>query len=195
MRTLSSLWNEEAGFIVSAELVLLSSLLVIGLITGIGAVQESVVGEYEDVAGAIRSLDQSYGYNGMHGCVQPGCCGFSSWTAGSGYSTSQAAPPACFDYSLLPSPVPMPVVPQAVVTPPIPVPAVPVPAPCAPVPTVSPAAAYPQVAVPQSNGCSPPCNRPAACPCPAGAGPLPTSSVNADYGYSDPRPLMGPLVW
>src|SRR5262245_41932889 len=136
MRALLSLWNDEAGFIVSAELVLLSSLLVIGLIAGIGTVQESVVGEYEDVADAIRSLDQSYAYNGMHGCFQPACGGFGSWTAGSGYSTSQAAPPACFDYSLLPSPVP--VVPPAVVTPPVPVPSLPVPAPCAPVPTVSP---------------------------------------------------------
>lgn len=194
MRTLSSLWNDEAGFIVSAELVLLSSLLVIGLITGIGAVQESVIGEYEDVAGAIRSLDQSYAYNGMHGCVQPACGGFSSWTAGSGYSSAGTAPPPCFDYSLLPGPVPVPVAPPAVVTPPVPVPAVPVPAPCAPVQTVGPAPACAPTSVTLCNGRSP-CAGPAACPCPAGAGPLRASSVNADYGYADPRPLMGPLVW
>ena len=59
MRTLLSLWNDEAGFIVSAELVLLGTLLVVGLLAGMTCMQEAVIGEYQDVAGAISSLDQS----------------------------------------------------------------------------------------------------------------------------------------
>jgi Flp pilus assembly pilin Flp len=93
---LSSLWRDEAGFIVSAELVLLGTLLVVGLIAGLSCVQEAVIGEYQDVAGAIRSLDQSYAFSGMQGCISPQC-GSGSWTAGSAYPPLNPACAACFD--------------------------------------------------------------------------------------------------
>jgi len=40
---LRALLNDEAGFVVSAELVLIATLLVIGLIVGLSEVQHSVV--------------------------------------------------------------------------------------------------------------------------------------------------------
>ncbi len=59
------LLQEEAGFIVSAELVLLSTILVIGLIVGLSSIQHAVVTELNDVADAIGSLNQSYWYTGF----------------------------------------------------------------------------------------------------------------------------------
>ncbi len=63
---LKTLWNDEAGFIVSAELVLVATLLVIGLIVGLSEVQHAVVTELNDVADAIGELNQSYSFSGFH---------------------------------------------------------------------------------------------------------------------------------
>ena len=60
------LWNEEAGFIVSAELVLVATILVIGMIVGLVSVRNQVVQELVDVGQAIGNLSQSYGYGGIN---------------------------------------------------------------------------------------------------------------------------------
>ncbi len=60
------LLNDEAGFIISAELVLVATLLVIGLIVGLSEVQHAVVSELNDVADAIGELNQSYSFSGFH---------------------------------------------------------------------------------------------------------------------------------
>ena len=65
---LMKLWNDEAGFIISAELVLVATLLVIGLIVGLSEVQHAVVSELNDVADAIGELNQSYSYSGFNKC-------------------------------------------------------------------------------------------------------------------------------
>ncbi len=62
---LRALLNDEAGFIVSAELVLIATLLVIGMIVGLSQIQHAVVQELNDVAGAIGSLNQSYSFTGF----------------------------------------------------------------------------------------------------------------------------------
>lgn len=59
------LLNDEAGFIISAELVLVATLLVIGLIVGLSEVQHAVVSELNDVADAIGELNQSYSFSGF----------------------------------------------------------------------------------------------------------------------------------
>ena len=59
------LLNDEAGFIVSAELVLVATILVIGLIVGLSEVQHAVVSELNDVADAIGELNQCYSYSGF----------------------------------------------------------------------------------------------------------------------------------
>lgn len=63
---LKTLLNDEAGFIVSAELVLVATLLVIGLIVGLSEIQHAVVSELNDVADAIGELNQSYTFSGFH---------------------------------------------------------------------------------------------------------------------------------
>ena len=62
---LNQLLNDEAGFIVSAELVLVATILVIGMIVGLSEVQHAVVQELNDVADAIGQLNQSYLYSGF----------------------------------------------------------------------------------------------------------------------------------
>jgi len=62
---LRTLLNDEAGFIVSAELVLIATILVIGLIVGLSQVQHAVVEELNDVAHAIGSLNQGFSYTGF----------------------------------------------------------------------------------------------------------------------------------
>ncbi len=62
---LVALSRDEAGFIISAELVLVATLLVIGLIVGLSEVQDAVVNELNDVGEAIGSLNQSYYYHGQ----------------------------------------------------------------------------------------------------------------------------------
>ncbi len=62
---LTHLYVDETGFIVSAELVLVATLLVVGLIVGLSEVQHAVVNELNDVGEAIGSLNQSYAYSGF----------------------------------------------------------------------------------------------------------------------------------
>jgi len=61
----TQLYNDEAGFIVSAELVLVATLLVIGMIVGLSEVQHAVVAELNDVGDAIGQINQSYCYSGF----------------------------------------------------------------------------------------------------------------------------------
>ncbi len=57
-------WNDEAGFIVSAELILVSTILVIGLIVGLVELQSAIIHELNDVGEAIGSINQSYSFPG-----------------------------------------------------------------------------------------------------------------------------------
>lgn len=68
MRTLvSRLWNEQEGAIVSAEILLVATILVIGVIVGLKSVRDSVVTELADVAQALANVDQTYSYSGVYG--------------------------------------------------------------------------------------------------------------------------------
>jgi len=62
---LNQIWNDDAAFVVSAELVLIATILVIGLIVGLVEVQSAVVGELNDVGEAVGRLNQSYFYSGF----------------------------------------------------------------------------------------------------------------------------------
>jgi hypothetical protein len=73
------LWSDDAGFIVSAELVLVATVLVIGLIVGLASLRNQVVQELVDVGQAIGSMSQSYAFAGTkkHGV---------GWSDGSSYT-------------------------------------------------------------------------------------------------------------
>jgi hypothetical protein len=61
------LWNDEAGFIVSAELVLIATILVLGMIVGLVSVRDQVVQELADIAQAFGNISQSYSFSGITG--------------------------------------------------------------------------------------------------------------------------------
>ncbi len=65
MIVLIQLWNDDAGFVVSAELILISTICVLGLIVGLSEVQHSVVSELNDVADAIGELNQGFSFTGF----------------------------------------------------------------------------------------------------------------------------------
>lgn len=82
---LRQLLRDEAGFIVSAELVLIATILVIGLIVGLSEVQHAVVSELNDVGDAIGKLNQSYLFSGFSKRSQAKG-GVSAFTRGSAFS-------------------------------------------------------------------------------------------------------------
>ena len=57
--------NKKAGFVVTSELLLITTILVIGLIAGWVTVRNSVNADLEDFAESIGDLDQSYAFNGV----------------------------------------------------------------------------------------------------------------------------------
>ena len=64
-RLFSAFLRDETGFIVSAELVLVATIVVIGLVVGLSEVQHAVVQELNDVGDAIGSVNQGYFYGGL----------------------------------------------------------------------------------------------------------------------------------
>jgi len=65
MTLITALRKDDAGFIISAELVLVATVAVLGLVVGFSQVQNAVVSELNDVAHAVGSLNQSYYYTGF----------------------------------------------------------------------------------------------------------------------------------
>ncbi len=55
-----ALMSDECGFVVSAELVLVATILVIGMIVGLAEIQSALVAELNVVADAIGSVNQSF---------------------------------------------------------------------------------------------------------------------------------------
>lgn len=95
LNLLKQLRRDEYGVILSAEIVIVGSLLVVGLITGVSCLQRSVDGELRDLGNAIGSLDQSYSFVGHYKPPTNGkCC---AWTAGSSYRNCETAHDACQD--------------------------------------------------------------------------------------------------
>jgi hypothetical protein len=68
MNLCAKLWRDEAGVLLSAEAVVVGTVAVVGLTTGLTVVAKSVNEELQDVAFAIRSLDQSYSIPAIEGC-------------------------------------------------------------------------------------------------------------------------------
>ncbi len=81
---INKLYNDEAGFIVSAELVLISTICVLGMIVGLSEVAFNVNQELEDVGSAFGSVNQSFHYNGARGLKGSiaGSCYDDEWDQG-----------------------------------------------------------------------------------------------------------------
>ena len=62
---LKRLWADDAGFVVSTELVLASTLLVVGITIGQVTLRDVVITEISDTAEAIGEIDQSYSFTSV----------------------------------------------------------------------------------------------------------------------------------
>ena len=67
MHVLHRLWNDENGFVISSELVLVGTLLVLGMIVGLTELRNQVVQELADLAVAIGRVNQTYFYTAVAG--------------------------------------------------------------------------------------------------------------------------------
>ena len=76
------LWADEAGFIISAELCLVATIVVIGLIVGLVTLRNQVVQELIAVGEAIGSINTSYAFTGL----QTAHGGIVSWTGASSWT-------------------------------------------------------------------------------------------------------------
>ena len=74
---LSRLWKDEAGFVVSTELVLVATMLVMAMVVGLESIRDAVTTEMADTASAIAQIDESYSYSAV--------TGHASSVAGSGF--------------------------------------------------------------------------------------------------------------
>ena len=70
-------WNDQHGFIVSAELVLVATIAVLSMVVGLSEVALNINHELEDVGSAFGNLSQRYSVHGV--------CGHQGHTAGSQY--------------------------------------------------------------------------------------------------------------
>ncbi|RMG37891.1 MAG: branched-chain amino acid aminotransferase [Planctomycetota bacterium] len=59
--------RDDAGFIISAELVLVATIAVLSMVVGLSEIAHAVNQELEDVASAFGALNQTYRYNGLNG--------------------------------------------------------------------------------------------------------------------------------
>ncbi len=72
------LWLDEGGAVLSAELVLVSTLLFCGVALGVNELRNAILQELADTASMIGSVDQSYSYSGPR--TKHGHCSGSNWT-------------------------------------------------------------------------------------------------------------------
>ncbi len=57
---LAQLLRDDRGFVVSAELILVATIAVIGCLVGLAAFRDAITLELGDTAGAVGALNQSY---------------------------------------------------------------------------------------------------------------------------------------
>ena len=67
MTLVTKMWKDEAGFIVSAELILVATIVVLAMVVGLAEVSFGINEELEDVASAFGTVNQSYCFNGLCG--------------------------------------------------------------------------------------------------------------------------------
>jgi Flp pilus assembly pilin Flp len=78
---LAEVMRDESGLILSAELVLILTICVLGIVVGLVQVQTAVVSEFQDLALAFSSLNTSFTAGSGFIDIFDGCIG-SSWNGG-----------------------------------------------------------------------------------------------------------------
>lgn len=65
LRTFNALYQDQNGFVISAELVLVLTIAVLAMIVGLHAVSKSITTEMNDLSNAFGAINQSYVYKGL----------------------------------------------------------------------------------------------------------------------------------
>ncbi|MGZ0172179.1 MAG: hypothetical protein ACKVHE_21770 [Planctomycetales bacterium] len=85
--TLNTLLNDEAGFIISAELILVMTIGVLAMVVGLTAVRDAVIHELNDLSHAFGAVSQSYNVTGLKKCSGDG--GSHAYVQGFGFNDSE----------------------------------------------------------------------------------------------------------
>ncbi|MBS0204407.1 MAG: hypothetical protein JSS49_15995 [Planctomycetes bacterium] len=80
---LSELMTNESGLILSAEMVMILTICVLGVVVGLTQLQTAIVTEFQDLSLAFSGFNQSYATPAFFGCRK--WSGQTSWTASSGF--------------------------------------------------------------------------------------------------------------
>lgn len=83
LRSFRMLAADDAGFVVSAELVLILTIGVLGMVVGLAAVRDAVVNELNDLSHAFGAVNQSYSVTGLRKARW--CDDVHAWVAGFGF--------------------------------------------------------------------------------------------------------------
>jgi Flp pilus assembly pilin Flp len=57
MALIRQLWRDERAFIITIELILIATIMVLGLIVGMTTLRDAMVSEMDDIANAITAFD------------------------------------------------------------------------------------------------------------------------------------------
>lgn len=71
----SKFLNDEAGFLISAELILVATIAVLGLVVGLSEISTNINNELEDVASAFGAVNQSFKATGHRSCAKGSTAG------------------------------------------------------------------------------------------------------------------------
>ena len=72
MNLMQKFWQDEAGVIVSTEIILIMMILVFGLIAGLVSLRDAVAQELGDTGLMVNTLDQAYSFSGNTNTVDNG---------------------------------------------------------------------------------------------------------------------------
>lgn len=65
-KLLAALWNEQDGIIVSSEIILIGTILVLGSIAGLTSLQYAIAGELNDCAQAVTHTNSAGAIGGNY---------------------------------------------------------------------------------------------------------------------------------
>jgi hypothetical protein len=82
LEMLKSLWLDEGGAVLSAELLLLTVILVIGLSVGMVAVRDAIDAQFAELALSIAAIDTGFGYDGLEYEDGESGTGATAWVGG-----------------------------------------------------------------------------------------------------------------
>ncbi len=108
-RTLGRLCADTSGAVLSIEMILISTVVIIGLLAGLSAYRDAIVQELGDSAAGVASLQQSFSVQSVSLSGRYGDIPYDSFVSGSTFTDRtdfceedldpDGAPPMCIEIS------------------------------------------------------------------------------------------------